>query len=149
MHRIVFRLKLHDWRMSIVHFVKDGASLFPWHSGWLLLSFHSQVSHSGQYIFRTPTLLVRAEKDLTGRSVWLIAKPGLSVIPGYFLEFQNYKVENEGLFSVIIYSFRKHLLSTPYVTDTVLKDVINKWIGHSSKSFSHLVYLENKLYEYS
>ena len=139
MHWIVFRLKLHGWRVSIVHFVKDGASLSPWHSGWLLLSFHSQVSHSGQYILWTLTLLVRAEKDLAGRSVWLTPKPGLSVIPGYFLELQNYKVENEGLFSVIISSFRKHLLSAPYVTDTVLKDAIKKWIGHSSKSFSHLV----------
>ena len=143
------KLSLHGCRVSRAHFIKDGASLFPWNLGWLSVSCHSQVSHSGQYILWTPTLLVRAEKDLTGRSVWLIPKPGLSVIPGYFLEFQNYKVENEGLFSVIIYSFRKHLLSTPYVTDTVLKDVIKNWIGHSSKSFSHLVYLENKLYEYS
>ena len=73
MHRIVFRLKLHGWRVSIVHFVKDGARLFPWHSGWLLLSFQSQVSHSGQYILRTLTLLVRAELKTwqAGQYDWL------------------------------------------------------------------------------
>ena len=33
------------------------------------------------------------------------------------------------MFSVIIYLFRKHLLSAPYVTDTVLKDVIKREEG--------------------
>ena len=123
------KLSLHGCRVSRAHFIKDGASLFPWNPGWLLVSHHSQVSHSGQYILWTPTLLVRAEKDLTGRSVWLIPKPGLSVIPGYLLEFQNYKFEKEGLFSVNIYSFNKHLLNTPYMMHTVLENVIKKWIG--------------------
>ena len=91
------KLSLHGCRVSRAHFIKEGASLFPWNLGWLSVSRHSQVSHSGQYVLWAPTLLVRAEKDLTDRSVWLTLKAGLSVIPGYLLKFQNYKLEKEGL----------------------------------------------------
>ena len=44
-------------------------------------------------------------------------------------EFQNCKVEKEGLFSVIIYSYSKQLMNTPCMTDTLLEDVIKKQIG--------------------
>ena len=84
-------LRLYGYRVTRAHFAKDGASLLTWYLGWLLLSFHSQVSHFGQYILWTPTLLA-SDKQLTCRSVWLTPKPGLSVNPGYFLEFQITKL---------------------------------------------------------
>ena len=102
-------------------FVKVGASLFSCHLGWLLLSFHSQVSHSGQYILRVLTLLV-SSRERTGMQIcdWLTPKPGLSVIPSYLLKLQNYEAEKEGLFSIpfihscIQQTFMDHLLCDTY-----------------------------------
>ena len=49
--------------------------------------------------------------------MWLTPNPALSIIPGYLLQFQNYKVQKKYLFSVNI-----HLaMSIPYVTETVLQ----------------------------
>ena len=119
--RHLSKLWLHGYGVTRVHFVKDGASLFSWHLGWLLLSFHSQVSHSGQYILRVLTLPV-SSRERTGMQIcdWLTPKPGLSVIPSYLLKLQNYEAEKEGLFSIpfihscIQQTFMEHLLCDTY-----------------------------------
>ena len=46
-------LNLHGCRVSRAHFIKDGASLFPWNLGCLSVSCHSQVFLYGQYILWT------------------------------------------------------------------------------------------------
>lgn len=88
-------------RVTIAHFVKDGASFLPWHLGWL--SFHSQVFYFEEYILWAPTFLVRV-RQRTGKQI-CVTDSKTRVHYFKIIKFRK---------RVIIHSFSKHLLSTPH-----------------------------------
>ena len=119
------KLSLHGCRVSRAHFIKDGASLYGLES-WPVIGSMSLTSvplwtvHTASDTHTAGESRERPDRQTTVTD----SKTRALCYPRLPLKFQNYKVGKEGLFSVIIYSFSKHLLSTPYIMDTVLEGVL-------------------------